>query len=244
MKTAGSSVEKALFPFLSADALCSGGYHFVGNTPVVEYPHLNNEFKEGNYIYTRFHQHTSPSDFYRMIKNKEMFEGYKTISLVRNPWETCLSYYWYNLSQLEAGMSSMNKNEIITKGMNKKDARKTLGKYLTTSAVIYNQSSLLDEEPCLQTTPLEFVGNTNESFVDKAVSYFIRYENLQNDFEKICMQFDLAPVPTLPILKSPKKPIKKHYSWFYDNYTKELVAKAFPKTIEKFGYKFERRSSK
>ena len=242
MKTAGSSVEKALFPFLSEEALCSGGVDSYSQT--VEYPDLNNEFKEGGYIYTRFHQHTSPSFFYKTIKNSNIFDHYKKITIVRNPWEVCLSYYWYNLALSEKDPTLVKSAHKIKPGMSKSKVRKIVSKYFSHHALIINQDSMLDKDPILETTPLDFLANTNESFVNDTISCYLRHENLSSDFESLCKELDITPVPELPRLKSVKKPIKRHYSWFFDNYTKTLVEKAFPKTIEKFGYKFERRSSK
>ena len=66
------------------------------------------------------------------------------------------------------------------------------------------------------------------------VDFIGRYENFSTDWQHICSKIDFNPDE----LTVTHKTEHSHYSKYYDEETKEIVAKAFQKDIEYFGYKF------
>lgn len=70
------------------------------------------------------------------------------------------------------------------------------------------------------------------------VDYVGRYENLQEDFTKICNRVGIEDVPELGFQKSGFRD-KKHYSKFYDAETIGAVYDIFKVDFELFGYEFE-----
>jgi hypothetical protein len=63
---------------------------------------------------------------------------------------------------------------------------------------------------------------------------FIRFENLQTDFDLLC---NTVGIPRVDL---PRKNDGnyRHYTEYYDNTTQELVAQKYAKDIEYFGYTF------
>jgi len=76
-------------------------------------------------------------------------------------------------------------------------------------------------------------------FIDDV--HFIRFENLQEDVEYVCEKLGLDyDMNNLGTYKSDHREHArhKHYTEYYDDETRDIVAKKYAKDIEYFGYKF------
>lgn len=68
------------------------------------------------------------------------------------------------------------------------------------------------------------------------INFIIKFENLQDDFNKVCNQIGIPKVSLFKLNVSSNSKVK--YQNFYNNKTKDLVAKIFKNDIEYFGYEF------
>ena len=79
-------------------------------------------------------------------------------------------------------------------------------------------------------TPFVFEGKT------KGIQFVGRYENISDDFDKLCKALEIAPL-TLPHLKVGFRE-GRSYHHFYDTVARLLVNRAFAEDIENFAYTF------
>ena len=66
------------------------------------------------------------------------------------------------------------------------------------------------------------------------IDSYIKFEDMQKDFDKTCSQIGI-PTEKLPHMNKSKH---EHYTEYYDDETREIVAQRYRKDIEYFGYKF------
>lgn len=127
------------------------------------------------------------------------FSDFFKFSVVRNPWDRCISLYFYSKTK-----NVFDKDKFI-------------------SLVLSNKPSALPQYNYL-------VNNEGEVNLD----YIIKFESLQECFNIACDNIGI-PKAKLPHVNKSKH---KHYTEYYDDETRKIVAEKFAKDIEYFGYKF------
>jgi hypothetical protein len=84
--------------------------------------------------------------------------------------------------------------------------------------------------------------DTNDRFYiidgQLCIDRVIRYEQLADDLKQVCSHVGL-PELTLPHLKSGMRQKQHHYSAYYQEQTRDLVAERHRNDIDLFGYRFE-----
>jgi chondroitin 4-sulfotransferase 11 len=135
-------------------------------------------------------------------------------AFVRNPWERLVSLYHY-LINMRYGPLPQPFEEFIVhvtlKELPKPGPNNLLG--------FYQANSLLDWIRPNGVWQPQFIG---------------RFENLQLDWDIICILLGLPKI-RLTVQNSSKH---EHYSRYYGDYTRSLVAARYADEIEMFGYNF------
>jgi len=73
------------------------------------------------------------------------------------------------------------------------------------------------------------------------VDFVGKFESLESDFEQLCLRMKIKFYPLEHENSSTRcihKPLHKHYTEYYDDETREIVAQKYARDIEYFGYKF------
>jgi hypothetical protein len=138
----------------------------------------------------------------------EQFNEYFKFGFVRNPWDRAVSLF-----QRKHRLTRKHKKSFV-------DFIKWHN-YATDTCI----------HPSQKKYQLDFF---TDSVGELLVDFIGRFENLQEDFNIVCDKIGI-PQQTLPY-KNPSK--HKHYTEYYDDETKQIVAKKYAKDIEYFGYKF------
>ena len=153
----------------------------------------------------------------RFLKEYILEDDYFIFSFVRNPWDLLVSsYFWWN----------------------KPDTGKKFKKIKTKVCSMKFKDYILSEYVCyineINTHGLGqhyWLLNEKQEYI---VDFVGRCENIENDFNFICDEVGFERQELLKHNKSKHS----HYTKYYDDETREIVAEKYAKDIEYFGYKF------
>ncbi len=159
------------------------------------------------------------------------YPNYFKFCFVRNPWDRILSCYlnkigkdpnvnneWFR-NGVHREFVRMYGDDIFRGGMSFEEFVNAIGKISDSQANEHFRSqyiSLTDSN-----------GNLIPDFIGK-------FENLEQDFEKICEKINVGPIKLPHLMKTDHRDYKNYYNMR----TKEIVAKRFKEDIELFSYKF------
>lgn len=165
-------------------------------------------------------KHRTVTDYENQLKSD--IEKYFLFSVIRNPWDKLVSYWKYRQGKSWAPIDGKIKDfNTWLEFMLSLDLNNLKGK--TANCNLSDLRTALDLQfNCL-------VNAKNNINVD-----LIRFENLQEDFDIVCDKIGI-PQQQLPHKNKGKH---KHYTEYYDNETRQIVAEKYAKDIEHFGYKF------
>jgi len=153
---------------------------------------------------------------------KKFLNHYFKFTFVRNPWDRVVSGFFY--------LSQHPRHQKYYKKYNKdfdlfmKDFEAGLFPY---DVVFKAQYKFL-------------VYREFPSFKEVLVpDYIAHFESVQEDFNNLCKQFDIKPYQLL----HERKMKHKHYTEYYNDWSKEVVRKIYKKDIELLGYDFNDRKT-
>tara|TARA_R110002167_G_scaffold366019_1_gene592663 strand:+ start:205 stop:807 length:603 start_codon:yes stop_codon:yes gene_type:complete len=156
------------------------------------------------------HWHARPPELKEYFEEQHWnWDEYFKFTFVRNPWSRAVSMYVFR------GRKTINEISIAFPG---------LGQWIVDCSP-ENFRKYLKHKP--YTTGRQMIYVNGCDFVGKI-------ENLQQDFNTVC---DKVGIPQQQVPHK-NKTKHKHYTEFYDNETRELVAEKYAEEIEYFGYKF------
>ena len=152
-------------------------------------------------------------------------DAYFVFSFVRNPWDKIVSFYkWILRNQEEkTGHSFVSEIECL------------IDKYNISEFNFYNFITKFTD---LLWSNLACEHMLFENGQNK-LNFIGRVENLEEDFNILCNKTGILNSTTL-YKNNNTKYIKtgKHYTEYYNDFTRNLVAKLYAKDIEYFDYKF------
>jgi hypothetical protein len=214
VKTASSSVFEFFTPFCLPKNInynqkdyLQDKYLGFYNTGIIGNPNYKHRAKR-RHVYCR--------KVKKILDNidSDIWNNYFKFCVVRNPWDLCVSRYFYHYK--EKFVKSNFKKMI--EDMDSLIANKT--------KVLFALGS-----------PKRLYKINNKYICD----YHIKYEELKNGIIEVCNKCGIKDydLNNLPNFKSGFRDKSVHYSEYYDDYLKKLVEKMYEDDIKKFNYKFE-----
>jgi len=175
--------------------------------------------------------HRNIKSYESFKKTKLVYPHYYKFTVVRNPWDKMVSFYHYHVKlgwKLEWGWSSDNEPTFI--------------EFIKIIDGFSNEKQMElwpEEENYPHKSGTMRMSNQIDWLIDSnnkmPLNYICRFENLQEDFNVVRSHLRLPENYKLPYYN---KSNHSHYSTYYDEETKDIVARRFSKDIEYFGYRF------
>ena len=147
------------------------------------------------------------------LGSKELNDYFK-FSFVRNPWDKTVSFYNFHKKFNVLDTSSGLKNFLLAHPSS----------WMPKNGSNYSHSMRSSNQ-------IDWLTDSNG---EVRMDFIGRFENLQEDFNIVCDKIGI-PREQLPHKNKTKH---KHYTEYYDDETKQIVAERYAKDIEYFGYKF------
>ena len=142
-------------------------------------------------------------------KHPDIWNEYIKFTVVRNPWDLMLSW-WKWRTRPSQNSTSSDFCSFIKKQTNIIPGNK----YIASGQTYFDYLHI--DNIC-------------------SVDYTLRFETLQRDFSKLMKQLKIKN-NKLPHINACK--IANHYSYYYDNVTRQRVGDMFEKEIDYYGYEF------
>ncbi len=165
----------------------------------------------------------------------EVFRSYFKFTVVRNTWDLLAAYYLWGCSGLRGRVPLLPWGRAWGHPYDPKrrwlERRPTFAEYLA-DVPRFNRRlhfSFAGLDLTRQLASLSVDGKP-------AVDYVARFEDLPNEFRKVC---ELAHVPPRNLPHKLRSRRTRHYSQFYDDALRELVRREYADDIEAFSFRFE-----
>jgi len=194
-----------------------------------------------------FDSHASPVAFESMSDRFPGCESYYRFTIIRNPWDVLVSYFWWCFSSYELvspltgttvveTLSDFERTRWMKPSYN--DSKKTL--MTKFSSFLKLKEETVDQQGFPKSVQIldHLARVAMEFYQDGYMDSVLRFENLQSDFNNVCDQLSIKRA-TLPRLKSSVRKSPMRYSDYYTDESRKSIDIAFGQIIEKFKYSFK-----
>lgn len=179
---------------------------------------------------THWHgRHGHASSGIKEIGQKEWNNHY-SFAFVRNPWDRMVSWY----SMIQEAKKKLAPNEQFKSSL----WNSVIDNSYDFDSFLVNCTNIIQDRRSSKSFAFNQVDYISDSKGKVIVSFVGRFENLSDDMRNILKQLNLdKEIKILPKLNTSQH---EHYSNYYTDKTKDLIAKRFKRDIEAFDYCFSK----
>jgi chondroitin 4-sulfotransferase 11 len=146
----------------------------------------------------------------------EKYKKYLKFSIIRNPWARLVSGFFYFKKGGNGGLQDRQKGKLFGSDF------KSFVRNINTFNKIEDPHFLLPQWKYI------YIDGSLE------IDYLLRFEHIKKDYNSLRQKLGL---PLKNLYKTRQTP-HKHYTEYYDDETRKIVAERYAKDIEYLGYKF------
>ena len=222
IKVGGSSVELAFSNHCGINDILTG-------TDVAEEKEVG--YRDQNNQNPRYHTHTPPPLFFQMTGKK--FKDYHKVSIIRNPWDLAVSYFWWSYYGPE---NSFYPDLKPLKNDSVDDLRRKFSDFIVSRASFSHTATAPGQKV---TMPIAgWLASRTLEYYPREIDRILEFEDLQGGYDKLCKDLNVS-TQTLPRIKSSQRKSSSHYSVYYDAWSRSAIRRSFFSLIERFQYKFD-----
>jgi len=144
-------------------------------------------------------------------------DDFYRFTIVRNPWDRIVSYFFAAAKEY----NEENFKHFVSMGQYVFTDNERPDYFKDDLALIFNTHSISS-----------WLNNDSSLF-----DHFMRFENINEDFKTVCEDLDIDYEELPHVNKTTEK--KNHYSYYYNDETRAIVAENYADDIKNFGYEYE-----
>lgn len=179
--------------------------------------------------FRRFRDNHQPIAKMRKYVSDEQWERAFKFSFIRNPWDRWVALYLFRFTD-----KTKKRNRRMVPDYHIYDTPDRFRHY--TMREIEHRLDLLGQQ---HTLPPSYWGKFTLDGETNELDFIGKYENLVDDWESLCDQLELPRLKdVLRNVNPTPRPDRRHYTEYYDDVTRDAIAKLYKKDIEEFEYEF------
>ena len=160
--------------------------------------------------------HRNPKDTLDII-GKKKFDKYFKFTIVRNPWDRIVSYFWWKDGGLIGENHRKNVDKLCKMNFDGYEFKEQFAKF------VGNYTHF--NEPF-------YYNNDGEMIMD----FYMKYERIATDYKKICKKLKIPYEQLRQLGKFPFKKKNENYWKYFNHESGSVVSWRHRKTIELFNY--------
>jgi chondroitin 4-sulfotransferase 11 len=155
-----------------------------------------------------------------------------SFAFVRNPWERLVSWY----AMIDAARNALSAEALAQDGPLPSDLwNYAIANSRDFESFLRNCTDTLFDLGCNKSFAFNQVDYLSDERGEIVVDFIGRFENLESDMDRVYSALEMERVE-LPRLNASTH---SHYSHWYTQETRQLVAERFSRDIAAFGYRFQ-----